>query len=100
MSAERLQTHLLRVRAEKLMSATTHTKVSACPCKESPRTYQEINSEVDILHKLIVSHINITDSDRQAQDFLHLELDGALDISDLEGNQRLKHNIASIPTHL
>ena len=36
-----------------------------------------------VLGEFIGCHVDVSDGDRQAQDFLHLELDGALDFLDL-----------------
>jgi hypothetical protein len=44
---------------------------------------QEVNAHVDVLDQLIVVHVNITDGNSQAQDLLHLELDGGLHLSNL-----------------
>merc|ERR1719318_459301 len=42
--------------------------------------YQEIDSQEYILSKIILTHTNMTNSNRQAQHFLHLEFDGAFDV--------------------
>ena len=44
---------------------------------------QEVDRQVQVLDKLIFRHVNITDSNVEAKDLLHLELDGGLDIIDL-----------------
>merc|ERR1711915_912361 len=44
---------------------------------------REVHSEMDILDKFILAHSNITNSDRQTQNLLHLELDGCLEIVNL-----------------
>merc|ERR1739845_204971 len=44
---------------------------------------QEVNAHVDVLDQLIVVHVHITDGNSQAQDLLHLELDGGLHLSNL-----------------
>ena len=43
---------------------------------------QEVDGQVQVLDKLIFRHINITNSNIEAKDLLHLELDGSLDIID------------------
>merc|ERR1711944_59217 len=43
---------------------------------------QEADRQVQVLDELIFRHINITDSNIEAKDLLHLELDGGLDIID------------------
>ena len=43
---------------------------------------QEVDGQVQVLDELIFRHINITDSNVEAKDLLHLELDGGLDIID------------------
>ena len=43
---------------------------------------QEVDRQVQVLDKLIFRHVNITDSNVEAKDLLHLELDGGLDIID------------------
>merc|ERR1719209_1357284 len=43
---------------------------------------QEINCQVQVLNKLVIRHTNITNGNIQAKNFLHLELDGGLDIID------------------
>merc|ERR1712066_519694 len=44
---------------------------------------QEIDAHVDVLDQLVVVHVDIADSDGQAEDLLHLELDGGLHLADL-----------------
>merc|ERR1711915_862134 len=44
---------------------------------------REVHGEMDILDKFILAHSNITNSDRQTQNLLHLELDGCLEIVNL-----------------
>ena len=43
---------------------------------------QEVDRQVQVLDELIFRHINITNSNIEAKDLLHLELDGGLDIID------------------
>lgn len=42
-----------------------------------------------VLCKIIGAHANVADSNRQAQDLLHLELDGGLDFVNLGGHRLL-----------
>merc|ERR1711915_897984 len=44
---------------------------------------RKVHSEMDILDKFILAHSNITNSDRQTQNLLHLELYGSLEIVNL-----------------
>lgn len=44
---------------------------------------EEVDGQMNVLCELIWMHVDVTDRDRQAQDFLHLELDGGLDLVDL-----------------
>merc|ERR1712126_321291 len=43
---------------------------------------QEVDGQVQVLDKLIFRHVNITNSNIEAKDLFHLELDGGLDIID------------------
>ena len=43
---------------------------------------QEVHSQVDVLDQHLVSHANIADSNTEAQNLLHLELDGGLQVID------------------
>ena len=43
---------------------------------------QEVDAHVDVLDQLVVAHGHVTDGNSQAQDLLHLELDGGLHLSD------------------
>lgn len=47
---------------------------------------QEIDAHVDVLDQLIVVHLDVTDSNGQAQNLLHLELDGGFHLTDLGGH--------------
>ena len=42
--------------------------------------HQEVHGESDVLHELFLGHLNIANSNTQAQDLLHLELDGGLGV--------------------
>merc|ERR1719318_1131699 len=44
------------------------------------RRYQEIDSQEYILSKIIFTHTNMTNCNRQAQHLFHLEFDGAFDV--------------------
>ena len=43
---------------------------------------QEVDWQVQVLDELIIGHWNITDSNVEAKNLFHLELDGGLDIID------------------
>ena len=45
--------------------------------------HQEVHGEADVLHQLVLRHLDVAHGDVQAEDLLHLELDGGLDIIDL-----------------
>ena len=49
--------------------------------------HQEIDRQVNILCQVIIGHVNVTDSNTEAQNFLHLELDGCLDFLNLGGHR-------------
>ena len=44
---------------------------------------QEVHGKSDILHQLFLSHVQVAHSNTEAENLLHLELDGSLDIIDL-----------------
>merc|ERR1712236_31031 len=44
--------------------------------------HQEVYRQEDILSQFILGHLDMTDSDSQTEDLLHLELDGSLDVVD------------------
>ena len=44
---------------------------------------QEVHSEADVLNELILRHLDVTNGHAQAENLLHLELDGGLHIIDL-----------------
>jgi len=46
---------------------------------------QEVDTEHDVGEDLVVVHVNMTDSDTQAQDLLELELDGGAHLVELVG---------------
>ena len=45
--------------------------------------HQEVHGQVNVLDQFLFSHANIADSDTQAENLLHLELDGGLQIQSL-----------------
>jgi hypothetical protein len=47
--------------------------------------HEVVDSQHDVSNELILSHADISNSDTHAENLLQLELDGALDISDLVG---------------
>ena len=44
---------------------------------------QVVNGQHDVSNELVLSHLNVSDSDTHAQNLLQLELDGGLDLGDL-----------------
>ena len=44
--------------------------------------HQEVHGQVDVLSQLLLSHLDIANGNIQAQNLLHLELDGGLQVSD------------------
>ena len=44
---------------------------------------EEVHGEMDVLDELLLSHPDIADRHGQAEDLLHLELDGGLQVQDL-----------------
>ena len=49
---------------------------------------EEIDRQVNVLCQIVARHVDVPNGDAQAQDFLHLELDGALHFLHL-GHHRL-----------
>jgi hypothetical protein len=49
----------------------------------------EVDAEMHILCKIVGAHANVADSNGQAQDLLHLELDGGLDFINLSSHRFL-----------
>lgn len=45
--------------------------------------HHEVDAEMHILCKIVSTHANIANSNGQAQDLLHLEFDGGLDLVNL-----------------
>ena len=45
--------------------------------------HQEVHGQVDILHELLLAHLHITHGDAEAENLLHLELDGGLQVQGL-----------------
>ena len=45
--------------------------------------HQVVDGQHDVSDKLILLHVNVSDSDTHAQNLLELELDGGLDFGDL-----------------
>jgi len=45
--------------------------------------HQEIDGHVDVLDELIIAHLHVTDGDGQAENLLHLELDGGFHLANL-----------------
>ena len=45
--------------------------------------HQEVHGQVNVLDQLLLGHANIANSNTQAQDLLHLELDGGLEVEGL-----------------
>ena len=44
---------------------------------------QEVHGEMDVLDELLLSHPDVADSHGEAENLLHLELDGGLEVKDL-----------------
>ena len=44
---------------------------------------EEVHGEMDVLDELLLSHPDVADSHREAEDLLHLKLDGGLQVGDL-----------------
>ena len=44
---------------------------------------QEVDGHGEVVDELIVVHVDVTDGNVEAEDLLHLELDGSLDFVDL-----------------
>ena len=45
--------------------------------------HQEVHGQVDVLSQLFLSHLNVSNSNIQAENLLHLELDGGLQVEHL-----------------
>ena len=45
--------------------------------------HQEVHGQVDILHELLLAHLHVTHGDAEAENLLHLELDGGLEVQRL-----------------
>ena len=45
--------------------------------------HQEVHGQVDVLSQLLLRHLNVSNSNIQAQNLLHLELDGGLEVHNL-----------------
>ena len=45
--------------------------------------HQEVHGQVDVLSQLLLRHLNVSNSNIQAQNLLHLELDGGLEVEHL-----------------
>ncbi len=45
--------------------------------------HQEVHGQADVLHQLVLGHLDVAHGDVQAEDLLHLELDGGLEDIDL-----------------
>ena len=45
--------------------------------------HEEVHGEVDVLDELLLRHLNVSNSNIQAQNLLHLELDGGLEVEHL-----------------
>jgi len=45
--------------------------------------HEEVDGQVEVLDQLILAHSHVTDGNGQAEDLLHLELDGALEFGNL-----------------
>lgn len=46
---------------------------------------QVVDRQHDVSDELVLSHLNVSDSDTHAQHLLQLEFDGGLDLGDLGG---------------
>ena len=45
--------------------------------------HEEVHGQVDVLDELLLGHSHVADSHGEAEDLLHLELDGGLQVQDL-----------------
>ena len=45
--------------------------------------HQEVHRQVNILDELLLTHLHVTHSDAEAENLLHLELDGGLQVEHL-----------------
>ena len=41
--------------------------------------HEEVHGQTDVLHQLVIRHLNVAHGNVQAEDLLHLELDGGLE---------------------
>jgi len=66
-----------------------HTSLDGQAAHVLPSLLQQrdevVNGQHDVTDQIILSHLDVTDSDTQAKDLFQLELDGALDLGDLRG---------------
>lgn len=46
---------------------------------------QEVNGKHDVLHNLVLGHVDVTDGNTKTENLLELELDGRSDVVDLSG---------------
>ena len=44
---------------------------------------EEVHGQVHVLSQLLLSHLHVADGDVKAENLLHLELDGGLEVEDL-----------------
>ena len=47
------------------------------------KRHQKVHCETDVLHQLLLRHLNVAHGHTETQDLLHLELDGGLEDIDL-----------------
>ena len=45
--------------------------------------HQEVHGQVDVLSQLLLCHLNVSNGNIKAENLLHLELDGGLEVKDL-----------------
>ena len=45
--------------------------------------HQEVHGQVDVLSQLLLGHLNVSNGNIQAENLLHLELDGGLQVEHL-----------------
>ena len=45
--------------------------------------HQEVHGQVDVLSQLLLCHLNVSNGNVKAENLLHLELDGGLEVKDL-----------------
>ena len=53
--------------------------------------HEEVDCQVEVLDQLVLAHSHVTNGNGQAEDLLHLELDGALQFGDLLWNNIFKN---------